>query len=238
MPLELFVIIVIVSAIQSIFGVGVLLFGTPILLLLGYDFISTLYIVLPVSLIINFIQIASDYKNIDGQFLRGVLLITVPFIIIVLSLIATTEIDVVGIVAIFLIFVSLTNYNEKIKYFFQQLFRFQKTYMLFMGLIHGLTNLGGSLLTAIIHKNKYSKSKTRVTIAACYAIFAITQTTTLYTTQNGTLSLLTSSPLAITGLITYLFTEKIVYVKISDEFYHKLFSIFLFVSGIALLFRS
>ena len=238
MPLEIFVVIVIVSAIQSIFGVGVLLFGTPTLLLLGYDFISTLYIVLPVSLIINFIQIVRDYKNIDHQFLRGVLLISVPSIILVLSLISTTKIDVVWIIAIFLIIVSLMNYSKKVERFFQELFRFQKCYMLLMGVVHGLTNLGGSLLTAIIHKNKYSKSKTRVTIATCYAIFAITQTVTLYTTQNETSSFLTSFPLVITGLITYLFTDKILYVKISNEYYHKLFSIFLFVSGISLLIKA
>jgi len=107
-----------------------------------------------------------------------------------------------------------------------------------MGVVHGLTNLGGSLLTAIIHNNKYSKSKTRVTIATCYAIFAITQTVTLYTTQNETSSFLTSFPLVITGLITYLFTDKILYVKISNEYYHKLFSIFLFVSGISLLIKA
>ena len=38
MPVDILLTVVATSAIQSIFGVGVLLFGTPLLLLLGIDF--------------------------------------------------------------------------------------------------------------------------------------------------------------------------------------------------------
>ena len=42
MPLDILLTVIGTSLIQSIFGVGVLLFGTPILLVLGYDFIKTI----------------------------------------------------------------------------------------------------------------------------------------------------------------------------------------------------
>jgi uncharacterized membrane protein YfcA len=50
------------ATIQSLFGVGVVLFGTPILLVLGYDFITALTILPPISLTINLLQVSKDYR--------------------------------------------------------------------------------------------------------------------------------------------------------------------------------
>ena len=47
---------------QSLFGVGLLLFGTPIFLLLGYNFESTLILILPVSITISLLQLL-HHKN-------------------------------------------------------------------------------------------------------------------------------------------------------------------------------
>ena len=55
------IIIIVLCAFQSVFGVGLLLFGTPFFLMIGYDFISTLTIILPVSVLISFLQII--YKS-------------------------------------------------------------------------------------------------------------------------------------------------------------------------------
>ena len=57
MTVDILLAVVVTSVIQSIFGVGVLLFGTPILLLLGYEFIYALTILLPISIAINSLQI-------------------------------------------------------------------------------------------------------------------------------------------------------------------------------------
>ena len=42
---------------QSVFGIGLLVFGTPTYLLLGYSFAETLSILVPVSITISFYQI-------------------------------------------------------------------------------------------------------------------------------------------------------------------------------------
>ena len=44
MDLTLIIIVIIISFLQSIYGVGILLFGTPILLSLDYGFIESLNI--------------------------------------------------------------------------------------------------------------------------------------------------------------------------------------------------
>ena len=48
-------------------------------------------------------------------------------------------------------------------------------YLIFMGLLHGLTNLGGSLLTLIVSNRFNKKEFIRYYIAAGYLIFAIIQ---------------------------------------------------------------
>ena len=50
---------------QSLFGVGILLWGTPIFLLLGENFIQTLTLLLPLSLMISFLQILPRFDKIN-----------------------------------------------------------------------------------------------------------------------------------------------------------------------------
>ncbi|MBT7592192.1 MAG: hypothetical protein HN561_14130, partial [Candidatus Scalindua sp.] len=55
------IVIIITSSVQSVFGVGILLFGTP-LLLLQYDKLTlVLPIVLPISIAINIFQVVKHY---------------------------------------------------------------------------------------------------------------------------------------------------------------------------------
>jgi len=70
MFLDVLITVVVTSFIQSIFGVGVLLFGTPLLLLQGYDFIEAVIFLLPISVSINLIQIAKDYQSVDLDFIK------------------------------------------------------------------------------------------------------------------------------------------------------------------------
>ena len=78
--------IIIISVVQSIFGVGVLLFGTPLLLLYGYEFDNTLSILLPISLTISLFQIIKDFNSIDFIFYRKFLIYSIPFVVLLLFL--------------------------------------------------------------------------------------------------------------------------------------------------------
>ena len=57
MSLDILITVAFTSFIQSIFGVGVLLLGTPLLMLQGYNFIQSAIVLLPISLLINLFQI-------------------------------------------------------------------------------------------------------------------------------------------------------------------------------------
>ena len=61
----LYTLILLLIIFQSIIGVGILVLGTPILLLINFDIIDIIYILLPISILtsfINLIFIKKDYN--------------------------------------------------------------------------------------------------------------------------------------------------------------------------------
>ena len=183
MPLDIapaiLIVIVVTSFIQSLFGVGVLLFGTPILLLQGYEFHHAIYVLLPVSLSINVIQIIKDHQVIDWNFCRKILTYAVPFIVFFLLIVRSVSIDFDIAVGLLLLLVAIKDWFRTVRKIADMLVRYEKPYFALMGSIHGLTNLGGPLLTAAVHIKGYAKRIARATIAAAYAMVATSQIGTL-----------------------------------------------------------
>src|SRR6185312_9833013 len=75
--LPLLAVVFVCALVQSVFGVGLLVFGTPALLLLGYSFPSALFHLLPCSILISSLQIRDDYGEARGL-LRSYLLFLAP----------------------------------------------------------------------------------------------------------------------------------------------------------------
>ena len=155
----MFIIIFFLSIIQSLFGVGLLLFGTPILLIIGYEFTETLFLLLPASLIINAIQIFKDYKNIDYVFYRNFLFISIPMVVLFLNLSLSYDLNFNLIVGVVLILIPMKDLlmNENVSKNFEILNKYKKISLLTMGALHGITNLGGSILSAIIKEKDMKK---------------------------------------------------------------------------------
>ena len=159
---------------QSFFGVGLLLLGTPTFLLIGYDFFEVLNILLPYSIIISFLQIFVNKKQ-NFNFGKKILIHSIPFLILGLIIIEYIQhkINFVLIVSIFLIVFSVLNIknlnNKKIK------IKNINFSLKFLGLFHGLTNLGGSLLTIISTNVHSNKNIIRYNISSGYFIFALFQ---------------------------------------------------------------
>ena len=108
-----------------------------------------------------------------------------------------------------------------------------------MGILHGLTNLGGSLLTAMVFNKDLSKYETRSTIAICYAAFAFFQLFTivfLFKDQAQNYEL--DYSFILIGVLAFIFCEKLIFIKINKQKYENLFSFFLFVSGASLIIKQ
>lgn len=210
-----------------------MLFGTPLLLLFGYPFLDILLILLPISASINALQISKDYKHINFNSYKNVLFITVPFIIVFLFLASKNKIDINMVIGIFLIFIALKNYVKIIRIMFEKILSYNKIFYSIMGIVHGVTNLGGALLTARIFHETLNKYEKRATIAISYMTFAIFQIVTiLFLDVEYDLSNLWY---VFIGISTYITINKIVFHKVSDHKYNKIFSIFLLASGVLLV---
>ena len=160
--IELIIIFALI-AVQSIFGVGLLLFGTPSLLLLGYDFANTLNILMPVSITISAVQFFKS-KVKDRIFIKDYNIFCIPFLIIFLFIALKFNylFDFRFLVALLLIFSSVLILNKKkFSSFKQMIFKIKNLILIVIGLIHGLTNMGGSFLA--IYSTLISKSIKEVT---------------------------------------------------------------------------
>lgn len=239
MPIDILSVVIVTAIVQSIFGVGVLLFGTPLLLLLGHTFADALAVLLPISIAINSLQIIKHYRFIDLGFCKGVLIYSIPLVVLFLFVAVSTPINLGLIIGAFLIVVAAKNFNARVEQLLIPLMRYQKTYLVLMGVVHGLTNLGGSLLTAVVHHNNYDKQTTRVTVATCYATFAVFQLATLLFLGNGyPANYQATSYLVQIGTIVFLLTEEILFDEIDNNKYSKIFALFLLASGILLIIKS
>ena len=172
------IIILVLITIQSIFGVGLLLFGTPSFLLLGYDFANTINILMPVSITISALQFFKSNVS-DRNFIKEYNLFCLPFLILflVMALKFKHLLDFKILVACLLIFSSILILNKRRFSSFKKIFFSSKKYILIgIGCVHGLTNMGGSFLaiySTLVSKNK--KEVARYYISYGYLIMGVFQ---------------------------------------------------------------
>jgi len=239
MPLDILITVAISSFIQSIFGVGVLLFGTPLLMLQGYNFFQAVIVLLPISLLINLSQIAKDHKSVNIDFYKKIIVYTIPFIVIFLTVLNETKINIGLLISVLLLLVAAKDFSTRVNNFVNLVVRHERSYFILMGIVHGLTNLGGPLLTVAVHSKGYEKRTARATVAASYATFATFQIVTLFFSNFDMDIKLSTIALSMSvGLTMFIVTEKIVYANIDSENYRRLFAAFIFLSGALLFVKS
>ena len=176
----IYILTFILSSIQSILGVGILVLGTPILLILGKDFIAILYLLLPISIITslaNYIYFNLTKKinfKIDILSIKIFFLGTVPSIFFGLILLKNFEsylnfnFLVSGVIIFSIIFLSIKNFLSIVTN------KFNFIFLILVGVIHGISNSGGSLLS-IFYTNLRKKNESRYYITFFYFFLALLQ---------------------------------------------------------------
>ena len=188
MTIFIYLIIFALSIIQSIAGVGILVLGTPMMLILNYSILETMFFLLPISIIssiFNLILIKNTYnvkKKIDWNLIKYFFTFCFPSVCLGLIIIKNFNEHInFNILVSIIIFISVIT---KIKYekFIINLKKNSKKFItFFIGLIHGLTNSGGTLLSLFfISKDKNKINYSRFEIHLFYFLLAITQLIFLY----------------------------------------------------------
>jgi uncharacterized protein len=230
-----FVLIGLLAIIQSIFGVGILLFGTPLLLFFGYEFSETLLYLLPASAALSWVQVYDLRKTTDLCLRKADLVLNIlPFVFV--GLIFSVLLELKGIVGIFvfvmLLLTFLMRQFEKTKNLFEDFFRSNVKFSLaLMGFIHGLSNMGGSLLTPIMTSLEPSKKKSLALVSFCYALMASFQLLFLSLSPVVALELKYFVSIPIVVLIKQTIGNSLLELT-KERVYQELINVFIFLNAV------
>jgi len=175
--ITIFIVVASLAVVQSLFGIGLLVFGTPTLLLLGHSFADTLAILLPASLTISLLQVWKR-PPIDRMFVGQFVIWCLFPLAIALAMVLTFQLQVglnliVGLVLATFVMLRVIPYaNNKTRIWISN---HQQLCLLIMGIVHGFSNLGGGLLTILAASRYREKERIRALIALCYSFFAFSQ---------------------------------------------------------------
>ena len=227
----LFLIIIIFSVFQSCLGVGLLLFGTPTLIILGYSYVETLWIILPSSIVISLTQVLFDRDLIQAK--KSIFLLTVPALTIglIIILLSGDLVNVSKIVGIGLLIVASIRQSKVLNaYLSNNISSGKSIYLIFTGLIHGLSNMGGGPLSVLMSSLHNSKSVIRVNIAYVYLFFGISQIIILTIFQLKVFEV-NYLVFPIVAIMSYFFIGKPLSNYIDDNKYQSFITIMVFIYG-------
>jgi uncharacterized protein len=232
-------IIIIFSIVQSLFGMGLLVFGTPVLMLSGFNYSETLTYLLPSSFIISISQVFSQRQILNANTKNFLLFSILPLIVtLYLVLKNKSNLNINNAIAFVLIFFSLINSfklsSELVKNIVN---RYPKFILAIMGFVHGFSNLGGSILSVFSTCKFEEKLKIRSFIAFCYLAFALVQIIVLIVNDafvyNGK-----AVYLPLISFFICITLGRNAFDLMSNAIYKRLFNIFMFMFGLVLLINK
>ena len=236
MELTELLILIILSIFQSIFGIGLLVFGTPTFLILGYDFIEVLNILLPFSISISLLQILFG-KNNDKKFTSSLMIYCVPALLISLTIMIQYQysINFILLTSITIIIFSIINLINFKNFIINNSNIRMNSSLIILGIIHGLTNLGGSLLTLISTNINNSKDSIRHNIALGYFLLGTVQL--IFINISGPSIDLQSINYLYLPIICF-FIAKTIYQKITSEHFSRTLNIIVLIYGIIIFLNN
>jgi len=225
-------IIAIFSVVQSIFGVGLLLFGTPTLLLLGYSYSETLWLLLPCSVTISLIQVVNDYKLIEAK--KRAVYLVIPTLVLSLALVVTYEngINITRIVGVLLLLIGVIRFSSKLQALLSSTVKKHiQIYYIIIGVVHGISNMGGGPLSILMSTIYSKKEIIRANVAFIYLILAMFQLVVLSIMSNTSLKSEVMLLIPI-SLASYIFTSKFISSEVNDKKYTFILNVMVLVYGV------
>lgn len=231
-PWLLAMVVVLAAAMQSLFGLGVLFLGTPLLLLLGYPMMSLLSLLL---------QIARGWKYVQWTFVWKFVLFALPSVALGSFLLRSITVwSILPVcIAAYMLFVAIGFYFNAFPKLVERWMHNQALYLFATGLLHGLTNLGGPLLSSFVVTKYPNKHQSRATIAICYGSLVAVQLISLYPSLRMVpTSKSTVSYLVLLALAMYFLFDKWVFHRLSNEKFKQVFGPILVLMSALLLLRA
>ena len=238
-----FFLVIILVMIQSVAGVGVLVLGTPTLLLLDISLIETMNYLLPISIItslVNLIIMRLKINSLSYDKSRFILffIICIPFVFVGLIILKLVN-DLIKIDYLVAIIIILTLiFKKKISLISKNLsLKANKIILMIIGIIHGLTNSGGTLLSILLININTSKKRSRSEITLFYFFLALIQFVLFYFIF-GIAQNIYKYHLIILYIFIGIILGNICLKFTSDILFRKLIFFLAFISSISLILKN
>lgn len=235
--MEIFFLILILSIVQSLFGVGLLLFGTPVMLLLGYEYTDALLYLLPASASLSWSQV-KDYRRekLHGGYRKMFFLVCLP--LLVTGMIFATEFDFRYEIRVLVMFMLIIAFVIRSNSQFREILQsFMKNNLIValasMGIIHGLSNMGGSILTPLVSSLYKDKHKVLAGVSFDYAFMASLQLIVLLIIKGESFHSKFLIGAGISLIIRYLIGKR-VFAFTSESNYQRLLNGFILANALLL----
>ena len=235
--MEIYLLILLLSVLQSLFGVGLLLFGTPLMLLMGFEYTEALLYLLPASAALSWSQVKDFRKEkLNGGYRKLFFMICLP--LLVTGMIFATEFDfkyeirILVMIMLFVAFIIRTNSGLR-----EKLQLLMKNHLMIalgsMGIIHGLSNMGGSILTPLVSSLYKDKNKVLAAVSFDYAFMASLQLIVLILVKGETFHSKYLIGAGISLSIRYLIGKR-VFAFTSETNYQRLLNGFILANALLL----
>lgn len=176
-----FILVISLVIIQSIAGIGVLVIGTPTLLFLNSSIIETMNYLLPISIFTSLLNLLimklktdSFYYNLDR--LKSFFIICIPFVFFGLIILKYSHSIVNYDYLVSIIIILTLIFRNKISSYLKGVsLKVNKLILMIIGIIHGMTNSGGTLLSILLLNLNKSKKNSRSEITLFYFFLALLQ---------------------------------------------------------------
>lgn len=228
------------AVVQSVFGMGLLIFGTPTLLLLGLDYAETLGWLLPASVTISAIQTRGSSSQFVEIWRKGRPLLCLIPLLLALALVLRqglhARLDLA--IGLALIGASALRLNQALQARLRAFIgRAERPYLVAMGLLHGFTNMGGALLSVYASAQGEGKERTRGIVSTYYLSFGLVQLAVLALFSRHALGLHSVLAAAIAA-ISYAAAGRKVFKGATPLVFERSLTGFIAAYGVAVLIKS
>ena len=238
-----FFLVIILVMIQSVAGVGVLVLGTPTLLLLDISLIETMNYLLPISIITSFANLViMKFKinvfNYDKDRFILFFIICIPFVFIGLIILKFTHEFIKFDYLVSIIIILTLIFKKRVSLISKNLsLKLNKIILMIIGIVHGLSNSGGTLLSIFLISLNKSKKESRSEITLFYFFLALIQFILFYFIFG-----LTENIYKYHMIILYIAIGVIsgnIFLKFTSEIlFRKLIFFLAFISSISLILKN
>lgn len=229
---------------QSMIGIGILVVGTPVFLILGVSLKELLPYLLPISIVTSFFNIillslfSNKENNLDFKNFKYFFLLCIPAIFLGLYVLKNIEnLFFINLLVSLVIFFSIF-FKSKIKKNFFKLNNFKKKLSIFLiGIIHGITNSGGTILMIYCNLIYKSISNTRYNISFFYFLLALFQYLIFIFHFENTIKfyeVITLLPLILIGV----FVGNLLIKKTNINFFYFVINTLALMSAIILIVKT